>query len=196
MADGPLHPGGRSAKALGHFGVEDLGDCVDDVDVVHGDEDGLPQILIALDVGRHAHLMDDGGHHSLQAVGAAPVLLQGLECGQLADAGADRAETAGLDHVVVGAVGGGQVGDAPPDIAGEHQDLGLALQGQAAQTLQHLQTVQAGQHHLHHDHIGEQRLGQLQQLEAVTGLTDDLHIWFVLKDDSETPGSRPRPASV
>ena len=181
MADGPLHPGGRSAEALGHLGVENLGDRVDDVDVIHGDEDGLPQILIALDVGRYAHLMDDGGYHGLQTVGVVPVLFQGFEGGQLADAGTDRAEPAGLDHVVVGAVGGGQVGNASPDIAGEHQDLGMAFQRQAAQTLQHLQPVQSGQHHLHHDHIREQLLGQFQQLKAVSRLSNDLHVRFVLK---------------
>lgn len=57
----------------------------------------------------------------------------------------------------------------------------MAFQRQAAQTLQHLQPVQSGQHHLHHDHIREQLLGQFQQLKAVSRLSNDLHVRFVLK---------------
>ena len=114
MADGPLHPGGGGAEPLGHLGVEDLGHRVDDLHVVHGDEDGLPKILVALDMGGDAHLVDDGGDQGLQTVGAALVLLYGLKSGELPDAGADGAEFAGLDHEVVGPIGGGQVGAMAP----------------------------------------------------------------------------------
>ena len=54
VPDCPLHSGRRGAEGLRHLGVQDLGDGIDHVHVVHRDDDGLPQILVALDVGRDA----------------------------------------------------------------------------------------------------------------------------------------------
>ena len=48
------------------LGIQHLGDGVDHIHVVHRDHDGLPQILIALDVSRDADLMDHGSHHGFQ----------------------------------------------------------------------------------------------------------------------------------
>ena len=67
VADGPLYPGWGGAEGFGHLGVEHLGDGIDHVHVVHRDDDGLPQILVALDVGRDADLMDDAGDHGFDA---------------------------------------------------------------------------------------------------------------------------------
>ena len=54
VADGPLYPGRRGAEGLCHLGVEHLGNGVDHIHIIHGDDDGLPQILVALDVGGNA----------------------------------------------------------------------------------------------------------------------------------------------
>ena len=51
MADGTLHTAGGGAVALGDFGVQALGYRVDVIRLVHGEQDGIPQELVALDVG-------------------------------------------------------------------------------------------------------------------------------------------------
>ena len=51
MADSALHTAGSSAVALGDFRVEALGDGVDVIRLVHGEQDGIPQELVTLDVG-------------------------------------------------------------------------------------------------------------------------------------------------
>ena len=53
MADGALHPAGGGAVALGDFRVQALGHRVDILWLVHGEQDGVPQKLVALDVSRH-----------------------------------------------------------------------------------------------------------------------------------------------
>lgn len=65
VANGPLHPAGSGGKAPCHLRVQYLGDGVDDVHVVHRQQNGLPQILIAFDMGRYADLMNDGRYHPL-----------------------------------------------------------------------------------------------------------------------------------
>ena len=52
VADGPLHAAGGSAVFLGNFRVQTLGHGVDVLRLVHGEQDGIPQELIALDMGR------------------------------------------------------------------------------------------------------------------------------------------------
>ena len=53
MADGALHPAGGGAVFLGDFRVQTLGHSVDILRLVHGEQDGIPQELVALDMGRH-----------------------------------------------------------------------------------------------------------------------------------------------
>ena len=50
VADGALHPAGGGAVFLGDFRVEALGHSVDVLRLVHGEQDGIPQELVALDV--------------------------------------------------------------------------------------------------------------------------------------------------
>ena len=50
VADGALHPAGGGAVFLGDLRVEALGDGVDVLRLVHGEQDGIPQELVALDV--------------------------------------------------------------------------------------------------------------------------------------------------
>ena len=52
VADGALHPAGGGAVFLGDFRVQTLGHGVDILRLVHGEQDGIPQELVALDVGR------------------------------------------------------------------------------------------------------------------------------------------------
>ena len=52
MADGALYPAGSGAVFLGDFRVQTLGHGVDVLRLVHGEQDGIPQELVALDVGR------------------------------------------------------------------------------------------------------------------------------------------------
>ena len=53
VADGPLYPAGGGAVFLGDLRVQALGDGVDVLRLVHGEQDGIPQELVALDVRRH-----------------------------------------------------------------------------------------------------------------------------------------------
>ena len=53
VADGALHPAGGGAVFLGDFRVEALGHGVDIFRLVHGEQDGIPQELVALDMRRH-----------------------------------------------------------------------------------------------------------------------------------------------
>ena len=57
----PLYSGRRGLEGFRHLGVEYLGDGVDDVHIVDRDDDGFPQILVALDVGGDADFVDDAG---------------------------------------------------------------------------------------------------------------------------------------
>ena len=58
MADGPFHPAGGGVEPFGHLGIQDLGDGVDHIHIVYGDDDGFSQILIAFDVGGNADFVD------------------------------------------------------------------------------------------------------------------------------------------
>ena len=53
MADGALHPAGGGAVFLCDFRVEALGHSVDILRLVHGEQDSIPQELVALDVSGH-----------------------------------------------------------------------------------------------------------------------------------------------
>ena len=54
VSDGTLYSGRRGIEGLGHLRVQHLGDGVDHIHIVDRDDDGFPQVLIALDMGRDA----------------------------------------------------------------------------------------------------------------------------------------------
>ena len=54
VADGALHTAGGGAVFLGDFRVQTLGHGVDILRLVHGEQDGIPQELVALDMGGDA----------------------------------------------------------------------------------------------------------------------------------------------
>ena len=56
MADGALHPAGGGAVFLCDFRIQTLGHSVDVIRLIHREKNGIPQELVALDVGRHADL--------------------------------------------------------------------------------------------------------------------------------------------
>ena len=68
VADGALHPAGGGAVGLGNLRIEPLGHRVDVIRLVHGEQDGIPQELIALDVGGHTQLVEQLCDHQLVAV--------------------------------------------------------------------------------------------------------------------------------
>ncbi len=70
VADGPLYPAGGGAVFLGDLRVQALGDGVDVLRLVHGEQDGIPQELVAFDVGRDADLMQNVRDLQLVAVHA------------------------------------------------------------------------------------------------------------------------------
>ena len=51
VTDGALHPAGGGAIFLSDLRVQALGHGVDVLRLVHGKQDGIPQELVALDVG-------------------------------------------------------------------------------------------------------------------------------------------------
>ncbi len=68
VANRPLHPAGGRPEGFRYLGIEYLRDGVDHVHIVYRDDDGLPQILVALDVGGNADLVDDARDHGLELV--------------------------------------------------------------------------------------------------------------------------------
>ena len=66
MADGSFHSTGCGLEGLGHLGVQYLGDGIDDIHIVHRNDDGLSQILVALDVSGDA----DDVHYAVYGVNA------------------------------------------------------------------------------------------------------------------------------
>lgn len=65
MANRAFHLAGRRAEAVGNAGIKLLGDAPHQLRVIHHHAHRLAQILIALDVGGDADLVDDGSHLSL-----------------------------------------------------------------------------------------------------------------------------------
>ena len=59
VADGALHTAGGGTVFLGDFRVQALGHGVDVLRLVHGEQDGIPQELVALDVGRDGIRVDN-----------------------------------------------------------------------------------------------------------------------------------------
>ena len=106
MADGSFHPAGCGAEVLGYLGVEHLGDGVDHIHVIDGDDNGLPQILIALDVGGNADLVDNIGHKGFNAdlvIAALNGIPQALPTPDLLHPLNQRGHVTGLQHQVANA---------------------------------------------------------------------------------------------
>ena len=122
MADGALHPAGGGAEALGYLGIEHLCDGVDDVHVLHCDENGFTQILVALDVGGYADLVNDGGDQSLQILTAG----RGFQAAKTEQANAfgDAVQSTWLGQKEICAQCRRLVDHVAPGEAGHHQNGG------------------------------------------------------------------------
>jgi len=66
VSDCPFHSAGRGLEGLRYLGVEYLGDGVDHIHIVDGNNDGFPQILITLNMGWNT----DGVYHAVYGVNA------------------------------------------------------------------------------------------------------------------------------
>ena len=179
VADGPLHPGCCGAELPGHLGVENLGHGVDHIHVLHGHDDGLPQVLVALDVGGDPDLVDDGGDVGLQGLpggdrqAGGGIFLRPVLRGQQTDALDNRRDPAGLHHVVVPALGGHFVGYGASGKAGQDQG--------AHDGIQDVVPVHAMQDQVHHQHIRGELLGQANGFLSVVCLTDHFQALLALQ---------------
>ena len=54
VPDRPFHSGRSGLEGLCHLGIQNLCNGVDHIHVIDGDDNGLPQILVALDMRRDA----------------------------------------------------------------------------------------------------------------------------------------------
>ena len=154
MTDRPFYPAGSSIEPLGHFGIEDLGHRIDHVHIPDRDQDGLPQILIAFDVGGHSHLVDDGRDLLLQIDAPITLCFYGCPTGEVPNPLTQGTASTGLHHKIVSPLCRSGIRDPASGIIGQHQDLGAFLH--LVQLFQHLQAVQARQHNLHHHRVRHQ----------------------------------------
>ena len=67
VSDSTFDSAGGGLKCFGYLGIQYFCDGVDDVHIVYRNDDGLSQILVALDMGGDADLMDDSGDQGLDA---------------------------------------------------------------------------------------------------------------------------------
>ena len=57
VSDSAFYAAGSGLESLCHLGVQDFRDGIDHVHIIHGDDDGLPQILIAFDMSGNTDLV-------------------------------------------------------------------------------------------------------------------------------------------
>ena len=171
MADGPLYPAGSGLEGFGYLGVEDLGNGVDHIHVVDGDHDGLPQVLVALDVGGDTDLMDDVRDHAFDAVLVGPAGRGGPEAlpspDHLLHALHHGRHIAGLQHHIlnpqIGCGGGHVVCDKPRC----SQRGRFAIH--AGNGLEHTDAVLFAQHQVQYQNIGFSLSNQADGLFPIIG---------------------------
>ena len=66
MADGAFHTRGRGVVVLGHAGIKLLGHSVDDIGRAHRHQNGITEIVVSLDMGRNADLVQNLRHLDFQ----------------------------------------------------------------------------------------------------------------------------------
>ena len=81
MADGTLHAAGGGHVALGNLRIKAFCDGIDVAVVRDGQQDGIAQELIALDVGRHTDLVQDLGDRQLVTVERGKLWAGCVACG-------------------------------------------------------------------------------------------------------------------
>ena len=169
--------------------IQALGHRVDDVVVLNGHEDGIPQVLISFDMGRHTDLMDDFRHPHFQAAARGNGGLGGADgfhplfAAQRQNAFGHFVGVEGLEKVIVGT---GQHG-LPLQVvvikAGHHHKLRLGSRG-GLYAFDHADSVEAGQKEIHDNHVGMPTLDTAEQLAAV--FFDRFHIQTMTAHDVRT----------
>ena len=191
MAYGALDARGSRAVLLCDLGIKHLGDGVYHFHVVYGENDGLAQILVALDVGGDADLVDDVRDHGLK-LGLLPrgrgrglevVPRAGVNGGRLAaeltDAREYRGGVAGLGYEVVRAQHGAVGHHLGRYEAGYHDDP--AIRSQLRQTAHHLKPVHPRQHQLEKKYVRLEFRYKRQGFGSVRG--DSRHLEIFLGSD-------------
>ena len=167
MADGPLHPGRCGGKPLGNFGIEYFRHGVDDIHIIHGNHDGLPQILIPLDMGRHADLVNDRRHQVFQGYTAVH-RSRGRHGKHCVHPVQQRVHRAGLGHEIAHAQLPG-LGENLIGTKGREQDHPGLLTSLSPQLTQRVHAVQLRKCHVHHHQIRFVLMDQLLDLCAAAG---------------------------
>ena len=163
-------------ELLGNTGIHDLGDRADRLHVADCHHDGLSQILIALDVGRDADLMDDLGHAQLKVQVAWG--LGRLDARRLPGQ-APLADTAGqhlcadrlaqeMAHAQAAALGRSRVAGK-----GRHHK-NAHLVPVVNQAVHNAQPVQLGQHQVDEQQVGRQLAHLVQRGQPVPRRSDNL----------------------
>ena len=175
MADGPLHSRRCGLEGLGHLGVEHLGNGVDHIHIIHSDDDGLPQILVALDVGRDANLVDDVCDHALNAGLVHPAGRGGPEAlpsPDLLHAFHQSGHIAGLQHQVANP----QIGRGSGDIIRYESRCSQRCRPafHSGNGFQHADSILLAQHQVQHQDIGFSISNQADGLFPVGGGSHNL----------------------
>ena len=119
-----------------------------------GDDDGLPQVLVALDVGGDADLVDDAGDHGLDAglVTAADGHPAVLPTPDLRQPFHQNGHVTGLQHQIADAQPCSGSGHVFGNKAGRSQGQGTALH--AGDGLEHADAVLFPEHQIQHQNVG------------------------------------------
>ena len=166
MADGALHAAGGGTVFLGNFRVEALGHSVDVLRLVHGEQDGIPQKLIALDVGGNADLVQDLSNCQLITVHAGVQDALFLPGSHLQHAVCQNRLVKGLDEVVSKALVQQLLHHFLALERPRHKERGVTLTG-CIVLLFHSQRIQPGHKGIQQHHLGPHCKHFLQDLQAV-----------------------------
>ena len=175
VANGPFYPAWGGLEGFGHLGVENLGDGVDNVHIVHRQDDGLPQILVALDMGGDADLVNDVRDHALNAGPVHPAgrgIPGALPSPDLLHALHKDIHIAGLEHEVSNPQTGNRCGNIIRHKGRSRQ--GHRLPVQIADGLQHTDAVLLAEHQVQHQHLGLSLIDQPDGLLSVARRSNHL----------------------
>ena len=155
VANGPLYPAWGGLEGFGHLGVEDLGDGVDDIHIVHRQDDGLSEVLVALDMGGNADLVNDVRDHALNAGPVHPAgrgIPGALPSPDLLHALHQDIHIAGLEHEVANPQAGCRCGNIIRHKGRSRQ--GHRLSVQIADGFQHTDAILLAEHQVQYQHLG------------------------------------------
>ena len=190
MADGTFYSGRGGLECLCHLGVQYFGDGIDDIHIVDGDDDGFPQVLIALDVGGNADFVDDAGDQAFDVILVHPAAVRVTKIFTAPDFFQpfhQRGHITGLQHQVpnpeIGCGGRNVFGNE----AGGGQGDGLPVQ--IGNGFQNADAVLFCQHQIQHQNIGFSLLDHADGLLPIRGCPHYLKTLGPLQCGSQ-PGAK------